>query len=271
MPTRFRKILQRGSRGELVRDLQQVLADQGYSVSVDGDFGPGTETAVRRFQADHNLTVDGRVGKHTFRILNQKEPAPQTTSSPIANISIADALTLFPGALQRNVEAHLPNTLQAMIDQEIGDKTMVLMALATIRAESAGFVPIKEFKSKYNTPRNGLPYSLYDYRSVLGNLGPTDGADFCGRGFIQLTGRYNYNKYGKRLNIDLINIPEQANDSKIAAQILALFLKDKEETIRKALSQNDFKTARKAVNGGRHGLSAFTDCFKKGRDLLVDW
>ena len=63
-------ILQRGSSGPDVQTLQQRLSDLGFDPNgVDGTFGPGTEAAVRAFQAANNLTVDGRVGPNTLAAL----------------------------------------------------------------------------------------------------------------------------------------------------------------------------------------------------------
>ena len=63
-------LLKLGSKGDEVRTLQSLLNSKGYSVgSVDGDFGPATEAAVRKFQADHGLGVDGIVGKNTWAAL----------------------------------------------------------------------------------------------------------------------------------------------------------------------------------------------------------
>ena len=49
--------------------VQQALANKGYNLDVDGVFGVGTEQAVRKFQADNGLDVDGVVGKATFYAL----------------------------------------------------------------------------------------------------------------------------------------------------------------------------------------------------------
>lgn len=49
-------------RGEDVAQLQQNLRKMGYDLEADGSFGPITDSAVRRFQADHGLTVDGSYG-----------------------------------------------------------------------------------------------------------------------------------------------------------------------------------------------------------------
>ncbi len=63
--------MRRGARGESVRDLQQRLGVLGFAHDPDppGDFGGGTEAAVRGFQAQRGLQVDGRVGHHTWSSL----------------------------------------------------------------------------------------------------------------------------------------------------------------------------------------------------------
>lgn len=64
--------LKKGCRGEYVKKLQQMLVCLGYAVAVDGIFGAKTLAAVRAFQKDNGLTVDGIVGKNTWKILLQE-------------------------------------------------------------------------------------------------------------------------------------------------------------------------------------------------------
>ena len=67
------KTLQRGSSGEMVFKLQTMLNALGYDCgTADGKFGAKTENAVRIFQARYNLTVDGKVGKATMPIIEEK-------------------------------------------------------------------------------------------------------------------------------------------------------------------------------------------------------
>ncbi|MEH1834403.1 MAG: peptidoglycan-binding domain-containing protein [Nostoc sp.] len=58
-----------GSSGVAVRALQQLLVANGYAVKVDGIFGALTEIAVKAFQNQRNLRVDGIVGQRTWRAL----------------------------------------------------------------------------------------------------------------------------------------------------------------------------------------------------------
>jgi peptidoglycan hydrolase-like protein with peptidoglycan-binding domain len=58
-----------GSSGENVYSIQLLLQARGYSLSIDGDFGPGTAAAVKAFQSAHSLGVDGVVGPRTWQAL----------------------------------------------------------------------------------------------------------------------------------------------------------------------------------------------------------
>ena len=117
----------------------------------------------------------------------------------------------------------------------------------------------------------GHPFNLYDNRGDLGNKGRPDGERFKGRGFIQLTGRSNYQVHGAAIGLGtgLIENPELANDPTIAARLLASFIKAKEQKIRNALAPGNLKEARRLVNGGSHGLDRFTHAFRIGQKLLA--
>jgi peptidoglycan hydrolase-like protein with peptidoglycan-binding domain len=62
-------ILQNGSTGADVERLQGDLSRLGYQITVNGNFDASTENAVKKFQQDHNITVDGTVGAETGRQL----------------------------------------------------------------------------------------------------------------------------------------------------------------------------------------------------------
>jgi putative chitinase len=65
-----RPVLQRGSKGDAVAQLQRALRGLNFAVAVDGNFGPGTEVAVSRFQSEHALAADGIVGPVTWAALD---------------------------------------------------------------------------------------------------------------------------------------------------------------------------------------------------------
>ncbi|WP_439581339.1 peptidoglycan-binding protein [Dyadobacter bucti] len=264
------QILQLNSSGADVVRLQEKLKSLGFNPgSIDGDFGPGTQAAVVAFQRSEGLLADGIAGLKTLKALGlEPEPELIAASSVISQVTVGVVSRMFPLTPLDNIKKYLPAVLAALQKFGLTDKHMVLMALATIRAETAGFQPIDEGKSRFNTSPGGKPFDLYNNRRDLGNQGPPDGNSFKGRGFIQLTGRSNYQTIGKELGVDLIGDPAMANKPNIAAEVLALFLKRKEIKIKEALLENDLRRARRLVNGGSHGLDAFTEAYRTGEKLL---
>lgn len=84
-----------GSTGAQVRQVQQKLKDLGFlKGSVDGDFGEATEKAVKAFQKQYGLTVDGKVGAETLAKLATArataKPDKTATPRPTATPSYAD-------------------------------------------------------------------------------------------------------------------------------------------------------------------------------------
>jgi peptidoglycan hydrolase-like protein with peptidoglycan-binding domain len=62
-------LVRRGDEQHPVRTLQDLLRARGHTVVVDGVFGPATEGAVRAFQQERHLAVDGIVGPNTWAAL----------------------------------------------------------------------------------------------------------------------------------------------------------------------------------------------------------
>lgn len=282
-------VLKLGSSGPDVLTLQSTLKQLGFDPNgVDGTFGPGTQAAVIAFQTSKGLTADGIVGPATMAALQSAAAVAganvsgttagasvgagtTTTTAAVVNPTVSQVAKMFPGVPTSNIQTNLPFVMQALVAANLGDKNMVLMALATIRAETGNFTPLSEFQSKFNTPPGGPPFALYDNRTDLGNQGPPDGANFRGRGYIQLTGRSNYAVHGAAIGLgnQLVTNPTLANQPDIAGKLLASFLKAHEAGIRAALARNDLATARKLVNGGSHGLQQFTDAFNIGKTVIT--
>jgi peptidoglycan hydrolase-like protein with peptidoglycan-binding domain len=65
-------ILRSGSSGEAVRELQVALKETGHDPGpIDGAFGAQTEAAVKAFQQDRGVSVDGVVGLITWRNIDE--------------------------------------------------------------------------------------------------------------------------------------------------------------------------------------------------------
>ncbi len=101
IPTRT---LRYGDSGEDVKLLQQRLIELNYLTgTADGDFGSKTRTAVRAFQANNGLSVDGVAGTKTYAILfsdkavaaapesGEPEDEPTTDLIPVRSLTIGDS------------------------------------------------------------------------------------------------------------------------------------------------------------------------------------
>ena len=157
----------------------------------------------------------------------------------------------------------------ALADKKITSPANLIGVAATVLVETGNtFEPVKE--------RGNQAYFLkaywdnVDIRNQLGNIVPSDSYDFCGRGFIQLTGRGNYHKASSSIGIDLLSNPDAAMQPKVSAALLSWYWleKDLASLCQKVdeifgASDNTLETGRawmnvrRAVNGGLTGWPQF--------------
>jgi len=123
--------------------------------------------------------------------------------------------------------------------------------MAQCFVESFGFKHLIELGGKDYFKKYDIKHRPRKARS-LGNVKVGDGERYKGRGFIQITGRYNYRIAGKELGIPLEENPELAADPAIAAKVAVWYWNKKVSP-----SINDFKdttTVTKHINSGLAGL-----------------
>ena len=70
-----------GSQGSDVTELQKLLNKNGYTLDEDGKFGPKTQAAVKDYQKNNSLAVDGIVGNNTWGALTKVSTPSATTPS----------------------------------------------------------------------------------------------------------------------------------------------------------------------------------------------
>lgn len=92
----------------------------------------------------------------------------------------------------------------------------------------------------------------YEGRKDLGNIYPGDGAKYKGRGFIQITGRYNYTQAARDLGIDLVNHPELAERPDVAAKVTWWYWKNRVRP--NVQSFSDVKQVTRQINPAMRGL-----------------
>ncbi|MEQ8823401.1 MAG: clostripain-related cysteine peptidase [Filomicrobium sp.] len=106
----------------------------------------------------------------------------------------------------------------------------------------------------YLRNEQALAARVYDNRPQLGNTTPGDGFKYRGRGLIQITGKWAYNKYGRDLGLDFVGNPELATDPETALRIAAKFWFDRK--LNRFADRNDIKRITYFINGGYNGFAS---------------
>jgi predicted chitinase len=113
--------------------------------------------------------------------------------------------------------------------------------------------------SKTKKPKNFNPKAV-----TLGNDRPGDGERFKGRGYIQLTGKYNYKQAGNALGLDLVNKPELVEKPEVAAKVAVWFWQNRVQP-----KVDDFSNTRAATKPINSGLKGLPDRKEKFQDYKV--
>ena len=226
----------------LLKEIQDRLKAFGfYQANVDGLWGTQTQAAIAFFCDEHHLNNDQtkRYGATWAKALLE---------TPKSDIT-AQAVSRIIGCSVANVTLYLPNIVAGLKGANIYSKPCLVAVLATLGTEVANFAPVVE--------EGGAAYytRMYEGKEYLGNCHPGDGAKYCGRGFIQLTGRANYYKYGQLLGCDLEGNPELALSPTISTRVLVQYFKS--HNIDSFANSGNWRQVRVAVNGGFNGWDRF--------------
>lgn len=161
---------------------------------------------------------------------------------------------LFPGNARF---AKYVNALNAACKRyDISTPKRIAAFLAQIAHESGMFRYSREIWGP--TPAQ----TRYEGRRDLGNTQPGDGKRYMGRGFIQITGRANYETLSDALGVDFVVDPLKLEQSQYVALSAAWFWYSR---VLNELADNDqFKTITRRINGG---LNGYDDRVKIWNDL----
>ena len=158
---------------------------------------------------------------------------------------------IFPKAPADKLKAYAPAFAKSCAEMGFNTPKRIAALLGQIGVESGELRYDKELPSKYNKkdPKdaNEPTGTLYEGRKNLGNLQAGDGPKFIGRGVLQLTGRANYEAYGKKLGLDLANHPELACTPEVSVKIACQYFKDRK--LDEAADKWDLDTITLKVNG----------------------
>jgi len=278
-------LLKLGSTGEDVVKLQKKLG-----VDPIGKFGPKTESAVKEWQSSHGLSADGIVGDGTWA----KMFAEGTVSQPSVITEPAPAPSIGGLKLEK-LKGHIPDTVIAQIPNtaakfQINTPLRLAHFLAQCGHESGGFRLTKEnlnysakglngtFKKYFPTEASAKPYErqptkiankVYGNRMGNGPESSGEGAKFCGRGYIQLTGKENYTAFGKSINEDILSNPDRvASDYALLSAAWFFSKNGLNKMAEEGASDTVVTKITKRVNGGTIGLADRIKHFKEYYSLL---
>lgn len=272
-------ILKKGSTGELVKKLQEAL-----KIKADGNFGPGTETALKNWQAANGLVPDGAAGSATLVKIGVSVDVPVVQVANAGGLNISKLKGHIPDA----VLAQIPDTATRF---NITTNLRLAHFLAQCGHESGGFKKVNEnlnyskdglrkLFSKY-FPTNALAVAyarqpekianrVYSSRMGNGNEASGDGWKFRGRGYIQLTGKENYFKFDKTVNEDILASPDLvANNYPLASAAFFFNSNNLWSLCDRGATDADVIAVTKRVNGGTNGLPDRIKHFKEYYHLLT--
>jgi putative chitinase len=277
-------LLKKGDNNEQVKQLQVKL-----HLDPVGKFGPKTEEAVKIWQTAHGLTADGVVGDKTWAMIMGEESHPQVQQQAVA-VSNSTGLKL------EKLKGHIPDAVIAMIPAvaekfQIDSALRLAHFLAQCGHESGGFRLTKEnlnysakglngiFKKYFPTEAAAAAYArqpekiankVYGGRMGNGPEASGDGAKFCGRGYIQLTGKDNYTAFGKSIGEDVCANPQVVAEKYALLSAAWFFNKNGLHKMADGGASDAVVTSiTKRVNGGTIGLPDRIKHFKEYYHLLA--
>jgi putative chitinase len=238
-------VLKQGSSGPDVQDLQQKLKDLGFDPNgVDGNFGPGTKAAVIAFQQSMGLQADGIAGPATLAALQAATAGTTSGGGAVSDDTGASGATTAtggaaaatataPGLNLAGLAGKVPDAVIAQIPEtaaKFGITTNLRLAhfLAQCALESANFTAVVEnlnysaqrllqifpkyFKNvdvnAYARNPQKIGSRVYANRMGNGDEASGDGFNYRGRGYIQLTGKNNYQAFSGFIGEDCVANPD---------------------------------------------------------------
>ena len=132
------------------------------------------------------------------------------------------------------------------------------------------YFPTEALAKQYERKPEKIANKVYGNRMGNGAEATGDGAKFCGRGYIQLTGKDNYTAFGKSINEDIASNPTVVAEKYALLSAAWFFNKNKLHIMADGGATDAVVTSiTKRVNGGTIGLADRIKHFKEYHALLA--
>jgi predicted chitinase/FMN phosphatase YigB (HAD superfamily) len=129
--------------------------------------------------------------------------------------------------------------------------------------EYGGSLDFKKYEPRFAKDKKGKLVQVNPKAKTLGNIKKGDGARYKGRGYIQLTGRYNYKRAGEALGLPLEQKPELVEKPEIAAKVAIWFWQNRVQP--KVDNFGDTRASTRPINPGLKGLEDRKEKFQDFR------
>ena len=177
----------------------------------------------------------------------------------------AQLQTIMPNVPQAKRQLYAPALNQAMAAHGVNTLLRTAAFVAQLAHESGELRWMEEIWGPTAAQLRYEPSS--DLAARLGNTQPGDGKRFKGRGPIQITGRFNYDKYGGLLSVDLASDPALAATPDVAFATADLFWKS--NGLNELADAEDFVAITRRINGGTNGLAQRQSYYEKAKAVLA--
>ena len=171
---------------------------------------------------------------------------------------------IMPNLGSQKLALYLPHLNAAMLTHGVDNMLRTAAFVAQLAHESGEFRFMEEIWGPTDAQRRYEPPS--DLAKKLGNTAAGDGKRFKGRGPIQITGRFNYKKYGDMLGVDLVAQPELAAQPEMAFSTAGLFWRA--NGLNELADAQDFLRITKRINGGTNGLADREKYYARAKEVL---
>ena len=167
------------------------------------------------------------------------------------NLTDTQLQQIMPTLAAAKRALYLPHLNRALERYAIDTALRAAAFVAQLAHESGEFRWMEELWGPTDAQRRYEPPS--DLAKRLGNTEAGDGKRFKGRGPIQITGRFNYGRYGQGVGVDLVADPARAAAPEIAFATAGLFWQS--NGLNELADARDFVAITKRINGGTNGLA----------------
>ena len=172
---------------------------------------------------------------------------------------------IMPHASQARRQAFLPFLDAAMTKFQITTLPRAAAFIAQLAHESGEFQFMQELWGPTSAQRRYEPESTLAH--ALGNTQKGDGHRYKGRGPIQITGRGNYDKYGRIIGVDLAGQPELAALPDHGFDIAGVYWT--RNGLNELADAGDFRRITQRINGGYNGLAEREAYYRRARLVLT--